>query len=70
MQKNNWNLSNTITQNKNYVSIRDLSQNQLEIIGKKTFKGASQIKVLQLDNNRLTCVDDVAINGLKDLEVL
>lgn len=52
------------------LNFRDLSHNQLEIVGKKTLKGASQLKVLQLDNNKLTCIDEMAVNGLKDLEVL
>nr|XP_053652408.1 leucine-rich glioma-inactivated protein 1-like [Cherax quadricarinatus] len=49
---------------------RDLSHNQLTVVGRRTFRGAPNINNLQLDNNQLTCIDDVAIKNLNDLQVL
>lgn len=49
---------------------RDLSHNQIAMIGPKTLRGVSSLKHLSLDNNVLTCIDEGAIRELKDLEIL
>lgn len=48
----------------------DLSHNQLSSIGRRIFKGATSIKSLQFDNNEITCVDEQALKGMGDLEIL
>ncbi|GFQ84248.1 slit homolog 2 protein [Trichonephila clavata] len=40
------------------------------MIGKKTLRGAPLLKNLQMDNNEITCVDDISIRMLKDMEIL
>lgn len=49
---------------------RDLSHNSLTTIGRKTFKGATSLRSLQLDNNEITCLDEQAFRGLTELEIL
>uniref|UniRef100_A0A8C3U4D9 Slit homolog 2 protein n=1 Tax=Catharus ustulatus TaxID=91951 RepID=A0A8C3U4D9_CATUS len=49
---------------------RDLSENQIQAIPRKAFRGAVDIKNLQLDYNQISCIEDGAFRALRDLEVL
>uniref|UniRef100_A0A670ZEN6 Slit guidance ligand 2 n=1 Tax=Pseudonaja textilis TaxID=8673 RepID=A0A670ZEN6_PSETE len=49
---------------------RDLSENQIHAIPRKAFRGAVDIKNLQLDFNQISCIEDGAFRALRDLEVL
>lgn len=53
-----------------YDLYRDLSHNQLNVVGKKTLRGLSSLRNVQLDNNKLTCIDDQLLKTFKDLEIL
>uniref|UniRef100_A0A3B5KZ23 Slit homolog 2 (Drosophila) n=1 Tax=Xiphophorus couchianus TaxID=32473 RepID=A0A3B5KZ23_9TELE len=48
----------------------DLSENQIQGIPRKAFRGAVEIKNLQLDYNHISCIEDGAFRALRDLEVL
>uniref|UniRef100_A0A8C4UG58 Slit homolog 2 protein n=1 Tax=Falco tinnunculus TaxID=100819 RepID=A0A8C4UG58_FALTI len=48
----------------------DLSENQIQAIPRKAFRGAVDIKNLQLDYNQISCIEDGAFRALRDLEVL
>ncbi|EPY73543.1 slit 3 protein-like protein [Camelus ferus] len=49
---------------------RDLSENQIVGIPRKAFRGIADVKNLQLDNNRIGCIEDGAFRALRDLEIL
>uniref|UniRef100_A0A8C3AZA6 Slit homolog 2 (Drosophila) n=1 Tax=Cyclopterus lumpus TaxID=8103 RepID=A0A8C3AZA6_CYCLU len=49
---------------------RDLSENQIQGVPRKAFRGAVEIKNLQLDYNHISCIEDGAFRALRDLEVL
>lgn len=49
---------------------RDLSHNALTAVPKRAFKGAPALRSLQLDNNQITCLDEGAVKGLTELEIL
>lgn len=40
------------------------------MIGRKTFKGVTSLRSLQIDNNEITCLDEQAFRGLAELEIL
>uniref|UniRef100_A0AAY5KYN0 Slit homolog 2 (Drosophila) n=1 Tax=Esox lucius TaxID=8010 RepID=A0AAY5KYN0_ESOLU len=48
----------------------DLSENQIQGVPRKAFRGAVEIKNLQLDYNQISCIEDGAFRALRDLEVL
>ncbi|CAF93511.1 unnamed protein product, partial [Tetraodon nigroviridis] len=48
----------------------DLSENQIQGVPRKAFRGAVEIKNLQLDYNHISCIEDGAFRALRDLEVL
>uniref|UniRef100_A0A8B9FCR5 Slit homolog 2 protein n=1 Tax=Amazona collaria TaxID=241587 RepID=A0A8B9FCR5_9PSIT len=50
--------------------LSDLSENQIQAIPRKAFRGAVDIKNLQLDYNQISCIEDGAFRALRDLEVL
>uniref|UniRef100_A0A8C8IVZ8 Slit homolog 1a (Drosophila) n=1 Tax=Oncorhynchus tshawytscha TaxID=74940 RepID=A0A8C8IVZ8_ONCTS len=49
---------------------RDLSENNIQSIPRKAFRGATDIKNLQLDKNHISCIEDGAFRALRSLEVL
>uniref|UniRef100_A0AAR2J0E5 Slit homolog 1 protein n=1 Tax=Pygocentrus nattereri TaxID=42514 RepID=A0AAR2J0E5_PYGNA len=49
---------------------RDLSENFIQAIPRKAFRGATDIKNLQLDKNHISCIEDGAFRALRGLEVL
>uniref|UniRef100_A0A8C5E9N0 Slit homolog 1a (Drosophila) n=1 Tax=Gouania willdenowi TaxID=441366 RepID=A0A8C5E9N0_GOUWI len=49
---------------------RDLSENFIQSIPRKAFRGATDIKNLQLDKNHISCIEDGAFRALRGLEVL
>nr|XP_020019957.1 slit homolog 3 protein [Castor canadensis] len=49
---------------------RDLSENQIQGIPRKAFRGIADVKNLQLDNNHISCIEDGAFRALRDLEIL
>uniref|UniRef100_A0A8C7KV70 Slit homolog 1 protein n=1 Tax=Oncorhynchus kisutch TaxID=8019 RepID=A0A8C7KV70_ONCKI len=49
---------------------RDLSENNIQSIPRKAFRGATDIKNLQLDKNHIGCIEDGAFRALRGLEVL
>ncbi|KAA8594832.1 hypothetical protein FQN60_011967 [Etheostoma spectabile] len=51
-------------------SDNDLSENQIQGVPRKAFRGAVEIKNLQLDYNHISCIEDGAFRALRDLEVL
>ncbi|KAK9406671.1 slit 3 protein [Crotalus adamanteus] len=48
----------------------DLSENQIQGIPRKAFRGITDVKNLQLDNNQISCIEDGAFRALRDLEIL
>ncbi|CAB1338499.1 unnamed protein product, partial [Coregonus sp. 'balchen'] len=48
----------------------DLSENNIQSIPRKAFRGATDIKNLQLDKNHISCIEDGAFRALRSLEVL
>ncbi|EDL16279.1 mCG12033, partial [Mus musculus] len=48
----------------------DLSENQIQGIPRKAFRGVTGVKNLQLDNNHISCIEDGAFRALRDLEIL
>ncbi|MGH0116672.1 UNVERIFIED_CONTAM: hypothetical protein FKN15_021220 [Acipenser sinensis] len=50
--------------------ISDLSENFIQAIPRKGFRGATDIKNLQLDKNQITCIEDGAFRAMRGLEVL
>ncbi|KAG9341056.1 hypothetical protein JZ751_019810 [Albula glossodonta] len=48
----------------------DLSENFIQAIPRKAFRGATDIKNLQLDKNHIGCIEDGAFRALRGLEVL
>uniref|UniRef100_A0A8B9LPV4 Slit homolog 1 protein n=1 Tax=Astyanax mexicanus TaxID=7994 RepID=A0A8B9LPV4_ASTMX len=53
-----------------FVFCRDLSENQIQGIPRKAFRGPTELKNLQLDYNQISCIEDGAFRALRDLEVL
>ncbi|VTJ57998.1 Hypothetical predicted protein [Marmota monax] len=51
-------------------STRDLSENALQAIPRKAFRGATDLKNLQLDKNHISCIEEGAFRALRGLEVL
>ncbi|CAG09351.1 unnamed protein product, partial [Tetraodon nigroviridis] len=49
---------------------RDLSENFIQSIPRKAFRGATDIKNLQLDKNHIGCIEDGAFRAMRGLEVL
>uniref|UniRef100_A0A8C0HK64 Slit guidance ligand 1 n=1 Tax=Chelonoidis abingdonii TaxID=106734 RepID=A0A8C0HK64_CHEAB len=49
---------------------RDLSENLLQAVPRKAFRGATDLKNLQLDKNQIGCIEDGAFRALRGLEVL
>uniref|UniRef100_W5KTN6 Slit homolog 3 (Drosophila) n=1 Tax=Astyanax mexicanus TaxID=7994 RepID=W5KTN6_ASTMX len=49
---------------------RDLSENQIQAIPRKSFRGITNVKNLQLDSNHISCIEDGAFRALRDLEIL
>ncbi|KAK1792099.1 hypothetical protein P4O66_001877 [Electrophorus voltai] len=52
------------------LSTRDLSENFIQAIPRKAFRGATDINNLQLDKNHISCIEDGAFRALRGLEVL
>uniref|UniRef100_A0A673YP67 Slit homolog 3 (Drosophila) n=1 Tax=Salmo trutta TaxID=8032 RepID=A0A673YP67_SALTR len=49
---------------------RDLSENQIQAVPRKAFRGITTVKNLQLDSNHISCIEDGAFRALRDLEIL
>uniref|UniRef100_A0A4W4FWX0 Slit homolog 3 (Drosophila) n=1 Tax=Electrophorus electricus TaxID=8005 RepID=A0A4W4FWX0_ELEEL len=49
---------------------RDLSENQIQSVPRKAFRGITTVKNLQLDSNHISCIEDGAFRALRDLEIL
>uniref|UniRef100_A0A671XZL9 Slit homolog 3 (Drosophila) n=1 Tax=Sparus aurata TaxID=8175 RepID=A0A671XZL9_SPAAU len=49
---------------------RDLSENQIQSVPRKAFRGITSVKNLQLDSNHISCIEDGAFRALRDLEIL
>uniref|UniRef100_A0A8C5NC96 Slit homolog 3 protein-like n=1 Tax=Gouania willdenowi TaxID=441366 RepID=A0A8C5NC96_GOUWI len=49
---------------------RDLSENQIQAVPRKAFRGITGVKNLQLDSNHISCIEDGAFRALRDLEIL
>uniref|UniRef100_A0A8C4LRD3 Slit homolog 1 protein n=1 Tax=Equus asinus asinus TaxID=83772 RepID=A0A8C4LRD3_EQUAS len=49
---------------------RDLSENTIQAIPRKAFRGATDLKNLQLDKNQISCIEEGAFRALRGLEVL
>uniref|UniRef100_A0A8C6NKK2 Slit homolog 3 (Drosophila) n=1 Tax=Nothobranchius furzeri TaxID=105023 RepID=A0A8C6NKK2_NOTFU len=49
---------------------RDLSENQIQAVPRKAFRGITNVKNLQLDSNHISCIEDGAFRALRDLEIL
>uniref|UniRef100_A0A8C5NC76 Slit homolog 3 protein-like n=1 Tax=Gouania willdenowi TaxID=441366 RepID=A0A8C5NC76_GOUWI len=50
--------------------IKDLSENQIQAVPRKAFRGITGVKNLQLDSNHISCIEDGAFRALRDLEIL
>ncbi|KAB0352880.1 hypothetical protein FD754_017737 [Muntiacus muntjak] len=48
----------------------DLSENTIQAIPRKAFRGATDLKNLQLDKNQIGCIEEGAFRALRGLEVL
>uniref|UniRef100_A0A8C3I7I1 Slit guidance ligand 3 n=1 Tax=Chrysemys picta bellii TaxID=8478 RepID=A0A8C3I7I1_CHRPI len=57
-------------ENKINTIYKDLSENQIQGIPRKAFRGITDVKNLQLDNNQISCIEDGAFRALRDLEIL
>ncbi|KAJ8393903.1 hypothetical protein AAFF_G00056320 [Aldrovandia affinis] len=53
-----------------FVILRDLSENQIQAVPRKAFRGITTVKNLQLDSNHISCIEDGAFRALRDLEIL
>ncbi|XP_015225833.1 PREDICTED: slit homolog 1 protein-like [Cyprinodon variegatus] len=49
---------------------RDLSENAIQAIPRRAFRGATDLKNLQLDKNHISCIEEGAFRALRSLEVL
>uniref|UniRef100_A0A8D3DSH0 Slit homolog 1b (Drosophila) n=1 Tax=Scophthalmus maximus TaxID=52904 RepID=A0A8D3DSH0_SCOMX len=49
---------------------RDLSENGIQAIPRRAFRGATDLKNLQLDKNHISCIEEGAFRALRSLEVL
>ncbi|CAG5945868.1 unnamed protein product, partial [Menidia menidia] len=49
---------------------RDLSENAIQAIPRRAFRGATELKNLQLDKNHISCIEEGAFRALRSLEVL
>uniref|UniRef100_A0A2K6GZF8 Slit guidance ligand 1 n=1 Tax=Propithecus coquereli TaxID=379532 RepID=A0A2K6GZF8_PROCO len=49
---------------------QDLSENSIQAIPRKAFRGATDLKNLQLDKNQISCIEEGAFRALRGLEVL
>uniref|UniRef100_A0A452SV77 Slit homolog 1 protein n=1 Tax=Ursus americanus TaxID=9643 RepID=A0A452SV77_URSAM len=49
--------------------LRDLSENTIQAIPRKAFRGATDLKNLQLDKNQISCIEEGAFRALRGLEV-
>uniref|UniRef100_A0AAY4A5W8 Slit homolog 1 protein n=1 Tax=Denticeps clupeoides TaxID=299321 RepID=A0AAY4A5W8_9TELE len=68
---NKWQLR--LYQNKRIIcgcADRDLSENAIQAVPRRAFRGAIDMKNLQLDKNHISCVEDGAFRALRVLEVL
>uniref|UniRef100_A0A670HXR5 Slit guidance ligand 1 n=1 Tax=Podarcis muralis TaxID=64176 RepID=A0A670HXR5_PODMU len=52
------------------IICRDLSENLLLAVPRKAFRGATDLKNLQLDKNHISCIEEGAFRALRGLEVL
>ncbi|XP_077992142.1 slit homolog 2 protein-like [Glandiceps talaboti] len=50
--------------------MRDLSYNELVVIRRKQFRGATSMTNLQIDHNRIACLEHGALRPLRNLEIL
>ncbi|MED6247128.1 hypothetical protein ATANTOWER_031173, partial [Ataeniobius toweri] len=48
----------------------DLSENAIQAIPRRAFRGATDLKNLQLDKNHISCIEEGAFRALRSLEVL
>uniref|UniRef100_A0A7N6FHZ1 Slit homolog 3 (Drosophila) n=1 Tax=Anabas testudineus TaxID=64144 RepID=A0A7N6FHZ1_ANATE len=53
-----------------HTVILDLSENQIQAVPRKAFRGITSVKNLQLDSNHISCIEDGAFRALRDLEIL
>uniref|UniRef100_A0A671LKK8 Slit homolog 3 protein-like n=1 Tax=Sinocyclocheilus anshuiensis TaxID=1608454 RepID=A0A671LKK8_9TELE len=53
-----------------YSCCWDLSENQIQAVPRKAFRGITAVKNLQLDSNHISCIEDGAFRALRDLEIL
>ncbi|KTG03554.1 hypothetical protein cypCar_00006355 [Cyprinus carpio] len=51
-------------------AVGDLSENQIQAVPRKAFRGITAVKNLQLDSNHISCIEDGAFRALRDLEIL
>nr|XP_014351256.1 PREDICTED: slit homolog 1 protein-like [Latimeria chalumnae] len=52
------------------LCVVDVSENSIQAIPRRAFRGATELKNLQLDKNQITCIEDGAFRALRGLEVL
>uniref|UniRef100_A0A673MTN1 Slit homolog 3 protein-like n=1 Tax=Sinocyclocheilus rhinocerous TaxID=307959 RepID=A0A673MTN1_9TELE len=52
------------------LRVLDLSENQIQAVPRKAFRGITAVKNLQLDSNHISCIEDGAFRALRDLEIL
>uniref|UniRef100_A0A671XZL4 Slit homolog 3 (Drosophila) n=1 Tax=Sparus aurata TaxID=8175 RepID=A0A671XZL4_SPAAU len=52
------------------TNVKDLSENQIQSVPRKAFRGITSVKNLQLDSNHISCIEDGAFRALRDLEIL
>uniref|UniRef100_A0A9J8AHW5 Slit homolog 1b (Drosophila) n=1 Tax=Cyprinus carpio carpio TaxID=630221 RepID=A0A9J8AHW5_CYPCA len=50
--------------------LMDLSENAIQMIPRRAFRGATDIKNLQLDKNHISCIEDGVFRAMRVLEVL
>uniref|UniRef100_A0A8C5DEU0 Slit homolog 1 protein-like n=1 Tax=Gouania willdenowi TaxID=441366 RepID=A0A8C5DEU0_GOUWI len=53
-----------------FLLSRDLSENVIQAIPRRAFRGATELKNLQLDKNHISCIEEGAFRALRSLEVL
>uniref|UniRef100_A0A8C5DGM8 Slit homolog 1 protein-like n=1 Tax=Gouania willdenowi TaxID=441366 RepID=A0A8C5DGM8_GOUWI len=51
-----------------FLLSRDLSENVIQAIPRRAFRGATELKNLQLDKNHISCIEEGAFRALRSLE--
>ncbi|XP_047189663.1 slit homolog 1 protein-like isoform X3 [Scophthalmus maximus] len=65
-----WQAENRLRADRPKTNKGDLSENGIQAIPRRAFRGATDLKNLQLDKNHISCIEEGAFRALRSLEVL